>query len=206
MERPILFNDAMVRAILSGAKTQTRRPVRGLSSATRDDELDNVGDGVLLDMSTGREFRPPCAEGDRLWVRECWQIVTGRERGDLGAVVRYRADNEMQSVTMPSAKPMPLGLTWDRYRPSIHMPRWASRLMLRVTDVRVERVQDITEADAKSEGIGAHWVNGIGEPCPPPFGFRFSFKHAWDAAYPGSWERNDLVWVVTFERVIGGTP
>lgn len=158
----------------------------------------------------GREIeyvrvRPLCIPGDLLYVRETWQIATGRDAGDLGAVVRYR-DMEMQSVTMPASKPMPLGLTWDHWRPSIHMPKWAARIWLRVTDVRVERVQDITEEDARAEGFP---VDHRGEHYDPPsrevdpwqgYGTA-SFCLAWSSLYGAdSWNANPWVWRIAFER------
>lgn len=171
-ERPILFGAPLVRAILDGRKTQTRRLYRDAIDAVR----------ALLACPYGQP-------GDELWARETWQIATGLEPGDLGAVIRYR-DMQMRAVTMPSAKPMPLGLTFDRWRPSIHMPRWASRIQLQVTGVRVERLHDLTDADARAEGVDS----------------RAEFAALWDSISGdrAPWASDPWVWVVTFERVSAG--
>lgn len=135
-ERPILFTGEMVRAILDGRKTQMRRLVSKQKYphgtwATPDE----VAAGYAHDT---RAFMPPLGTiGDRLWVRETFSTMDRHPmRGDE---VAYRADGE--------------SLVWEPWTPSIHMPRWASRIDLEITAVRVERVQDITEEDAKKEGI-----------------------------------------------------
>lgn len=204
-ERPILFNDAMVRAIFSGAKTQTRRPVKLGAEAMA--YVNSFRSPITRD-SRVMSWCPFGAAGGILWVRECWAEVDynacdGMDRDDFvwctkpgdiapgGHPVIYRATCG--------------GFEWDdrpesRWRPSIHMPRWASRLTLRVTDVRVERVQDITETDARAEGV-----------TPVPFcragrgdGFEHveSFEETWHEVYgPESWTANPWVWVVSFDRV-----
>lgn len=142
-ERPILFSGPMVRAIFDGRKTQTRRVAR-LTSA-----------GYVKEPGGHRRWHPgdpdarfacPCgAPGDRLWVRETWGLYdTQPSDGPSGATVFYRATDENRRV-----------LRYQLWRPSIHMPRWASRITLEVTGVRVERLQDITEEDAYSEGVDA---------------------------------------------------
>ena len=166
-ERPILFNGAMVRAILSGAKTQTRRVVK-LDGITNMGQVfpsgrfrvnaDGVTDG-LVDCPFG-------VVGQGLWVRETWA-----KAGEVGDHTEYRADN-----------PDPLS---GRWRPSIHMPRWASRLSLTITDVRVQRLQDISEADAEAEG----------------FDCRDLFACTWVNLYgPKSWLANPWVWAITFTK------
>ena len=188
-ERPILFSGPMVRAILDGRKTQTRRVVKpqpvgrqrvieGLAHVTRgmnpadDGAVWYVGDCI----SSGVEIRCPFGSpGDRLWVKETW--CRGR------AFVFYRADcggDPPSEYTDDWNAPLV-----DRWRPSIHMPRSASRLTLEVVSVRVERLADISEADAKAEGyasasefLGAPWACSVG---------------------PNPW-----VWVVEFKRVEGG--
>lgn len=198
-ELPILFAGDMVRAILDGSKTQTRRPIKG-------ENVPNPGHDCAeclcreIDPSDtpcltceGRYGAAPWKVGNRLWVKETWQVVTGRTKGDLGAAVRYK-DMDLRACTMPAAKPMPLGLTWDRWRPSIHMPRWASRLDLLVTSVRAERVQDITDDDALREGIHPLAYEAYESP-------RMGFRELWERTYPGSWDRNDAVWVIDFQQV-----
>jgi hypothetical protein len=175
-ERPILFSGPMVNAILENRKTQTRRVVnidhvalfrspsiqffqQRVEDWVPDGELWDAVDG-LCDV-LGRVRCPYGQPGDRLWVRETWKPYT-EETGDCG--IRYRADgafinheNSWQGADRwlavrrpeeqyPQMKP-------PKWRPSIHMPRWASRITLEITDVRVERLQEISEADARAEGI-----------------------------------------------------
>lgn len=187
--RPILFNGQMVRAIIEGRKTQTRRIVGNMHQ----DYVDvDDGRGVVgwVDNCTGREVvnypkRCPYGQpGDRLWVRETW----GQTIEDT---VCYRADEPMSIVT--------------RWRPSIHMPRWASRITLEVVAVRVERLQDISEEDAISEGV---------EDLPFAYGYpvngktaladsaESAFKNLWESINgPGSWGENPWVWVIEFRQV-----
>jgi hypothetical protein len=103
--------------------------------------------------------------------------------------LRYRADGEYQNERG----------TW-RWRPSIHMPRWASRITLEITDVRVERLQDISEADAKAEGVSMP----DGTPTPPDFwSYQQEFRHLWEQINgPGSWNANPFwVWVIEFKKL-----
>jgi hypothetical protein len=160
-ERPILFaGPALIRALLDGDKTQTRRPVRA-----------------------GYDRRPcPFGEpGDGLWVRESWA-------GDDLSGVAFRADHPAwPSFRGDGEQPD------SPWRPSIHMPRWASRLSLEVTAVRVEPLQALTEPDATAEGIGE-----------PPWGARAeAYATLWDTlnAARAPWSSNPLVWVVSFRRV-----
>jgi hypothetical protein len=164
-ERPILFSAAMVRAILSTTKTQTRRVLKqatgpSLSVGMSDDDSGVAelswlwGDGPGYDVNETIK-RVPCPygqPGDRLWVREAWRVealinnLAPREMVLSGASIVYEADN----------KPQP----WQgKLRPSMFMPRAASRITLEVTGVRVQRLQEISEADAIAEGC---------EPIPFP--------------------------------------
>jgi len=183
-ERPILMSAPMVRAILAGTKTQTRRVAKG--EALRWLVRDGFTPGFVADP--GNRLCPYGQPGDRLWVREShWWFkdehdpVTGYFPPPLTIEdVEYRADGE---------KP---GRAW---RPSIHMPRWASRITLEVTSVRVERLQDISEADAISEGIPTSDVS-------PPDACRFAYRLLWESINgPGSWDANPFVWVVSFRRI-----
>lgn len=228
-ERPILFSGAMVRALLDGRKTQTRRVVKpqppGGTAYVIVDE-DPFGKGALCINSLGVDGRggpipgeidawrtcPYGTIGDRLWVRETFFDNNPGER-DMEQVF-YRADGEPdfdgESITRD-------GPGWT---PSIHMPRWASRLTLEITGVRVERVQDISEADARAEGIyecvsGFWWYdprtqNDLHRDRPTPEGFTGgavgAYRDLWDSingARPGcSWADNPFVWVLEFRRVI----
>jgi len=151
-EYPIFFNDEMVRAILDGRKTQTRRPIK-LPKKRDSFVLLDYGDGLWPYQSDDGES-PVCNDGnehpynspygyagDRLWVRECFADDMGGAAKRLGDHLCYRAD------------PLHPVFADGGWTPSIHMPRWASRLTLENTNVRVERLQDISEEDAIAEGL-----------------------------------------------------
>lgn len=196
MERPIIFNDAMARAILSGAKTETRRPVCR-----------------SLDETTAREIasrkRPFGKPGDTLWVREAWRPE------HLDTSVEYRADKGAKwfDASMMRTSDYDDAVRWSKklagglWAPSIHMPRWAARTVLDVLEVRVERLQDMTEEDARAEGFapfkhididqpfGDDWRTNRTHPCT------LAFASAWDGIYPTMrWSANPWVWVVRFKR------
>jgi len=216
-ERPILFSGEMVRAILDGRKTQTRRIAKGIPSWDHlgkdimDWDLSGVyqeddGRWILeiqtdVDDSTREEIKCPYEIGMRLWVREtCMDLDrTGVEhRNEHGNLMRfaYRADCPAGSVGDSARKDY--GLKW---RPSIHMPRWASRITLEITSVRVERVQDISEEDAKAEGITDSFPE---MECNSDRPFAEGFSNLWDSinAKRGfGWDKNPWVWVIEFRRV-----
>lgn len=202
-DRPILFSAPMVRALLAGTKTQTRRPVKPQPDYICQDGTPARSTDTAK-VRRGQMMTIPCPygqPGDRLWVREShWWFrdehdpVIGYFPPKLTADdVKYRADGEVQ------------GRTW---RPSIHMPRWASRITLEVTTVRVERLQDISEADSVAEGIESaygEWRDYRTDPainypvCLTPCA---SYQTLWESINgPGSWEANPWVWVVSFKRV-----
>ena len=218
--RPILFNGAMVRAILSGAKTQTRRlvkpqPQEGADprwtwcvSSTNRSDVGAFHYGVIAPdgnsfTDRGRErqtaYRCPLgAPGDDLWVRESAYIAPP-DFGDRNAtdliddkgrprVVGYAASMDVDAVRCASDFGVKL-------TPSIHMPRWASRLALRVTSVRVERLHAITEDDARAEGVLT--VDGLLSAMTP----RERFACLWREINGGraSWDANPWVWVVSFK-------
>ncbi len=190
ISRPILFSGPMVRALLEGRKTQTRRVI---------DERQRIG-------YPAHEIPFACAEyfttdgagsfgwkcpygipGDRLWVRETWQVLDNS--------VRFATDGDYDVVN-----PKP-------WRPSIHMPRWASRLMLEVISVRVERVQKISEADAIAEGITkdeAREYVYIGHP-PSDEAYAAAYADLWQKIYGKregcAWSDNPYVWVVEFRKI-----
>jgi hypothetical protein len=178
-ERPILFSGPMVRAILDGSKTQTRRVAKEF------DEMPNL-DGILqrFPHQNGCRHGSP---GDRLWVRETFAMNEAK----AGPPVVYRADHgEAQSVFVER----PHSAEWDvvvtRWRPSIFMPRAASRILLEITDVRVQRLQEISEEDARAEGC---------EPFAYP---RDRFQGLWDTIHgSGAWHANPWVWAITFRRI-----
>lgn len=196
-ERPIIFSAPMVRAILAGTKTQTRRIVPTMFTCGRVEypgKRDSRGYSRVNWLDTAEGMAQAAQEckygrpGDRLWVRETWGAWPHMMGGVQPETLRYRADGEYQNERG----------TW-RWRPSIHMPRWASRITLEITDVRVERLQDISEADAKAEGVSMP----DGTPAPPDFwSYQQEFRHLWEQINgPGSWDANPFVWVVTFRRI-----
>ena len=179
-EHPILFSAPMVRALLNGSKTQTRRVVKPTPEWIGQSGVLSYRGRVGLPHALSPYGQP----GDRLWVRETWMDLRGVE-GALGGAM-YRA-------TFGNA---PEGGKW---RPSIHMPRWASRITLEITSVRVERLQDISEADALEEGITYNDLpnNGLA-----PRRARTWYCSLWEQINgPGSWDANPWVWVIEFKRV-----
>lgn len=225
--RPILFSAPMVRAILDGSKTQTRRVVKPQPPDNHEPPYQRSDGEWVTTLNepphTLLDFKMRCPYGqpvDRLWVRETFYVDTmpdGRLPGgpvildDWGGApldmrdVYYRADGECCDQ-IPECSCAEVGR--PNWRPSIFMPRWASRLTLDVLEVRVERVQDISEEDARAEGVTLESVNGTlnGEPAKiQPFTHRSSFGFLWNtlnAKRGYSWESNPFVWVVVFQRVL----
>lgn len=175
-ERPIIFSGPMVRAILEGRKTQTRRVVKntGLYAVDAAIHGPEVAARELIALATRCPFGAP---GDRLWVREAFHVMQSRHDGDTGSVL-YHADGHGDWI--------------GKWTPSIHMPRWASRITLEVMGVRVERLNEITPDDCRAEGqpIGNN-----------DMGVRYGFGQQWEADNgPGSWG-DQWVWVVEFRQV-----
>lgn len=238
-DRPIIFSSADVRATLDGRKTMFRRviafPRRGafVLVEMQDGSLwpYQSDDGESALCSDGDEHPMVCpfgAPGDTLWVRETWvhyQTVNHRRRADGGSLSEvsdglagYRADgydtiNDFRTHIrlVSDADFESIQVNGDRWRSPIHMPRWASRLTLRLTDVRVERLQEISEEDAIAEGMTC-WVcsgpiNGTSENDCACFHTKAnaipSFQVGWDSinGKRAPWSSNPWVWVVSFERV-----
>lgn len=231
-ERPILFSGAMTRAILAGQKTQTRRVVKPQP------HIDAMGnfcwDGwnfgqdfngphiqaiasPIPSSKTGRVHCPHGKPGDRLWVRETWSTHACFDHlppSECPKSIHYWADGKVKT---------------GKGRPSIHMPRWASRILLEIVSVRVERLQDISEADAEAEGCerldserderdwkicpqcggtGLYTALGAGGGVLPDTDCRECdtyakrYRHLWDSINgEGSWAANPWVWVIEFKRV-----
>lgn len=189
-ERPVLFNGEMVRAILSGAKVQTRRPVKpqpdGQPVLCSDGKW-CVDGGLWLGSA-------PAAVGDTLWVRESVYIsaVDFAAAGDCNAtddkgrrrLVGYVAGMDSESRRCAADYGV-------KQTPSIHMPKWASRITLEVTDVRAERLLDVTEADAVAEGLTV--LDAIRRKVPT---VRDAFSLLWDDLYADSlpWSGSPWVW------------
>jgi hypothetical protein len=185
-ERPILFGAPMVRAILDGSKTQTRRVVKRHGDMEFDPQDPHYGPYWLpyaAGDAEGEQAKVRCPygkPGDRLWVRETWAYEQGGTGCPDDTGILYRA-------TDPGWDDEETGLRW---RPSIYMPRRASRILLEITDIRVQRLQEISEGDARAEGC---------EPFAYP---RDRFHGFWDTIHgPGSWAANPLVWAITFRRI-----
>jgi hypothetical protein len=237
VERPILFSGEMVRAILDGRKTQTRRLVSSKDIARAKCASDCTGpepDKAWPDpgLGAGGYLKVPCAEGaaqrvryrvsigDRLWVRETFAIESNMETGPEhtppfadGRPVKWAEDEEWgrywcqphYRATEKTHELVDMDGDEDdmgKWRPSIFMPRWASRISLDVTGVRVERLHAITEEDAKAEGVGDYGVGYI--PALIRMGAnRYHFATLWDQinGKRADWMSNPWVWVVNFKRV-----
>lgn len=191
-ERPSLFSGEMVRAILEGRKTQTRRVISArvnnhvadISKATRAKfDINYWGDCVnFYDEYYVGAAQRIYVPGNRLWVRETWCHDEKAEK------TYYRADFSSDTPGLPN------------WKPSIHMPRWASRITLEIVNVRVERLQDISEEDAKAEGVELS-CGEMRQDCP---NYKKTFHKLWDSIYGKSghsWEANPWVWVVEFKKV-----
>lgn len=203
-ERPILFSGPMVRAILEGRKTMTRRVVKLRYGADVVVTNGQVWKPARVDYA-GYVDCPYGQVGDRLWVRESFQplFADGVEnhwetdwKTGKGYAISYPATDGIHEYLDADDN-----LT-DACKPSIHMPRWASRILLEITAVRVERLQDISEADAQAEGAPFE----LGELERLILGakakYRSGFCRLWQSINdPGSWDANPWVWVVEFKRV-----
>lgn len=208
-ERGMIFNGEMVRAILNGRKTQTRRPVK---FPVHDKNLgcELAGNELAGELSAGNYLNSAFGKpGDRIWVRETFCPVDDTQYGgekwvDYRATPRYEASHPAGWDSAPNDAE---ALKW---RPSIHMPRWASRILLEITDVRVERLNAISEEDARAEGIIDGGCLNCGEPEPcgcanPEPDATDAFAYLWQSIYgQESWNANPWVWVIEFERVEGG--
>lgn len=235
-ERGMIFNADMVRAILDGRKTQTRRPIKNqplvrdgfwhMDGAGWGNKFEYIqsGNGVRQSLSLANHC-PFGQPGDRLWVRETWADV------NLEGIptVAYRADDDVYSLMDdksfldedgafnyddPRVSKYDFAAwysdlisgTEGNWRPSIHMPRWASRITLEITGVRVERLNAISEMDAQAEGVeklrGGFWRHYQPGWTQHQLSARGSFVTLWKSIYgEESWNSNQWVWVVEFRRV-----
>ncbi|HIE8743433.1 TPA: hypothetical protein ACXP1Q_002814 [Klebsiella quasipneumoniae subsp. similipneumoniae] len=213
-ERGMIFNGEMVRALMSGRKTQTRRPIKW--KQTRFTEIGEREDGSKWPWSEDAEhtcdFWHPCpfgAVGDRIWVRETFCTVDDTQYGG-GKWVDYRATPKFEASHPAGWDCAPNDAEALKWRPSIHMPRWASRILLEITDVRVERLNAISEEDARAEGIIDGGCLNCGEPEPcgcanPEPDATDAFAYLWQSIYgQENWNANPWVWVIEFKRVEGG--
>lgn len=219
-ERGLIFNGEMVRAILDGRKTQTRRIIKdwtvGRDSISKFIQIGKKFIGCYPEdvPELIRECCPYGVPGDRIWVRETFQGPLF----DFEQMEAYQEDSSKFKkpefcVYKADGKPAPEFFDADDnlhcgWRPSIHMPRWASRITLEITGVRVEQLKSIREEEARSEGV-ARLREGFWKHYQPGWtqhqlSARGSFATLWDSIYgSGEWERNPWVWVVEFNRIEG---
>jgi hypothetical protein len=214
-ERPIIFSGDMIRAILEGRKTQTRRVCKqqpyGNGFAFEGNEFLCHNDylppsAMLMDVYKGGKYlyatsnmegwESECPYGqpvDRLWVQETYRQAYPKTKYSHGVV--YRAD---------AARALGMDEYSDRHKwtPSTQMPRWASRITLEITGVRVERLQDISEEDALAEGVS------FSDPVKPSRAERMgrdAYRTLWESINgTGSWDANPWVWVIEFKKIHGG--
>jgi hypothetical protein len=201
-ERPILFSPPMVRALLNGAKTQTRRVVKPKHLPFVENLTAN-----FLGGKWGERPTPYGKPGDRLWVREAWRAPSSCDR------LPPRSISDSEGVRFMAEETLGADPGFGKGRPGMFMPRWASRITLEITEVRVERLQDISEADAIAEGCtknhngyfwgGPHAVIGLKQMTTA----QKAYRDLWESINgPGSWEANPWVWAVSFKRLEGATP
>ena len=220
-ERPIIFSSPMVKALLDGRKTQTRRIIKPKAWNKAGDVV-NINIASAANYTKGADGRmyfafvhprggpltayvSPYAVGDRLWVREAWRVRSGKYD-------RMKPSDLPQNATVHyEANPRGEGEDLGKLRPSIHLPRHASRITLEVVQVRVQRLQEISHMDAKAEGV-AQWVSDYFEPQTPPSELLVdfhcgttinAFRRLWETLHgPDAWEANPWVVAVTFKRVM----
>ncbi|WP_200784159.1 ASCH domain-containing protein [Klebsiella quasipneumoniae] len=237
-ERGMIFNGEMVRAILDGRKTQTRRPVK---FPVHDKNLgcELAGNELAGEMSAGNYLNSAFGKpGDRIWVREAYRLpaslddVSPTGVGEMAVATGYRkpwaptfyeftgtfSDGWKGFETPPKVSDA------GKLRPSIHMPRWASRILLEITDVRVERLNAISEEDAQREGVHTEvwdqtvvarnyavsdeffqfWSDDMPHYVEMNQLYRSSFRSLWVSIYGAeNWQANPWVWVIEFKRVEG---
>ncbi len=207
-ERPILFSSAMVRAILDGTKTQTRRVIKlrkdSIVDLFDDDYLSEKGFcGFDTENFHNRQVKCPFGKvGDLLWVRETWADVTSAfNDADEIRHAAFKADESVYDVygqIQYLEKLGDSGIYVDKWKPSIFMPRFASRIALEITNIRVEQIQQISLEDSEAEGIRAfHDAEKLNGDCS-------EFIKLWNEINSKrgfSWESNPFVWVIEFQRV-----
>lgn len=246
----IIFNGDMIRAVLDGRKTQTRRIMKiqppdsdfqlATTLCTTGKKSDKgkhhwvklTANGISILESDDRHFPSPYGyEGDRLWVRETIKTLLHCKGYDNGidesgghdfaegvATIQYMADGEIKTFDdLDAVADEQAAKGMGKCIPSILMPRWASRITLKITGVRVERLNDISEEDAEAEGIAPNcslnshdncnhegeWVHyGRGADDFPAFSAKESFQSLWESMYgKGSWDANPWVWAIDFKVI-----
>lgn len=238
-ERGMIFNGEMVRALLDDRKTQTRRPVR-FPVLDKNLGCELAGNELAGELSAGNYLNSAFGKpGDRIWVREAYRFpaslddVSPTGVGEMAVATGYRkpwaptfyeftgtfSDGWTGFETPPKVSGA------GKLRPSIHMPRWASRITLEITDVRVERLNAISEEDAQREGVHTEvwdqtvvarnyaaseeffqfWSDDMPHYVEMSQLYRSSFRSLWESIYGAeTWQANPWVWVIEFKRVEGG--
>ncbi|MGR6939356.1 morphogenetic protein [Klebsiella aerogenes] len=207
-ERGMIFNGEMVRAILDGRKTQTRRPVK-LPVHDKNLGCELAGNELAGELSAGNYLNSAFGKpGDRIWVRETFRV---HSRATDVATLVYKASVRNSWTEQTHRVPVSVcnkPATPEKWTPSLHMPRWASRILLEITGVRVERLNAISQEDAQDEGMElTGWRPTYSDPDSggevwTPYD---NFARLWDSIYgKGSWKVNPWVWVIEFKRVEGG--
>lgn len=208
--RPILFKIPMVQAILDGRKTQTRLVIKPQPRFENGvyffPERNTTGYGKGIINPLAKEWLQECPYGtigDLLWVRESFicgydldqngnKICTDDEGNDLPSKVWYAVDGDIQWTDDNGYQ---CNTPW---KPSIHMPRWASRITLEITDIRAERLQDISEDDAMAEGVDKMFPPDTSKKTPEYY--RIPFAVLWESINGvGAWDANPWVWAITFK-------
>ena len=194
-ERPILFSGPMVRAIIDGRKTQTRRMVKPQPVLVGEPSVpfrtaDADPKGII-----------PCpygAVGGRLWVRETWGLMSYHDTTDwCGGSIKAVPECELRErYLVEHAANWKLPSESACWRHPVSMPRWASRITLEIVSIRVERVQEISEEDAKKEGVTITEYYAMSR-----HPYRSAFIDLWTSIHGGNWDANPYVWVVEFRRV-----
>ncbi|HBT3205149.1 TPA: hypothetical protein MBF54_001477 [Klebsiella aerogenes] len=206
IERGMIFNGEMVRAILDGRKTQTRRPVK-LPVHDKNLGCELAGNELAGELSAGNYLNSAFGKpGDRIWVRETFRV---HSRATDVATLVYKASVRNSWTEQTHRVPVSVcnkPATPEKWTPSLHMPRLASRILLEITDVRVERLREISQADAEAEGVGklkkGFWKNY--QPGWTEFQLtaRGSFATLWKSIYGDeSWYADPWVWVIEFKRI-----
>ena len=206
-ERGMIFNGEMTRAILDGRKTQTRRPVR-FPVLDKNLGCELAGNELAGELSAGNYLNSAFGRpGDRIWVRETFCPVDDTQYGGE-KWVDYRATPKFEASHPAGWDCAPNDAEALKWRPSIHMPRWASRILLEITNVRVERLNAISQEDAQAEGMElTGWRPTYSDPdsggeVMTPYD---NFAELWSSIYGDeSWKANGWVLVISFKRVEGG--
>lgn len=220
-ERPILMSGPNIRPILEGRKTQTRRIIKPQPQVTerRLRELGGWVQGMTLSEQVNAAWQsgfvdvkcPHGQHGDRLWVRETHAFIWPDEYEPdnlKDCSIEYRADTDGKALPGDWPEESRDDPERPKWRPSIFMPRWASRIMLEITDIRVERLNEISEEDAWAEGVNVADTLARGDsvgygPTGKPWA-PYLYRSLWESINgSGSWDANPWVWVTEFRRIEG---